>query len=122
MDLFDVLETDFRYEDEDGSLVQLVHDGYQQVNILKSKKGSTRGKHFHKISAEAFYVVSGCVSLVLRNREVEQKKIFREGDFFRIPAFTWHFMEFPDDCIMVALYDVGIEKEDGTKDIYREGE
>ncbi len=54
MNLFEMLEEDFKYEDEKGKLVQLVHKGYSQFNILQSKKGSSRGGHFHRHSVEAF--------------------------------------------------------------------
>ncbi len=121
MDLFQILEADFKHEDEKGRLVQLVHKGYSQVNILESKKGSCRGGHFHKVSAEAFFIVSGSADLILKRDGSEQKKRFQAGDFFMIPSGTWHFMDFPEDCIMAALYDVPVEREDGSKDIYWEG-
>lgn len=122
MDLYNNLKIDFEYEDEKGWLAQLVHKGYDQVNVLVSKKGSVRGNHFHKVSTEAFFIVSGSVDVSLRKDSVEQKVVFKQGDFFVIPIFTWHFMYFLEDCIMVVLYDIPVEQEGKLKDIYREGE
>ena len=30
-------------------------------------------------------------------------------------------MSFPEDCVLVAMYDIPVEHEDGTKDIYVDG-
>lgn len=121
-ELFRTLKADFKYENVDGCLVQLAHEGFRQINVLKSKKGSSRGGHFHKVSNEAFFIAGGSVNVTLKKDGMEQVKRFKTGDFFLIPVYTWHEMIFPDDCTMVALYDVPIEQKDGQKDIYREAE
>lgn len=118
MELFETLNIDFQYTDEKGTLTQLVHEGFNQVNVLESKKGCVRGNHFHKLSREAFYVVKGSVEVTLTRDGLTSIILFRKGDFFLIPTYTLHFMKFPEDCIMVALYDISVEKADGTKDIY----
>ena len=33
-----------------------------------------------------------------------------------------HSFNFEEDTLMVALYDAGVEKEDGSKDIFKKGE
>ena len=53
-----VIKPDFVFEDERGSLVQLVHEGYKQINVVTSKAGVKRGRHYHKLNREGFYVVS----------------------------------------------------------------
>lgn len=40
--LVDIIKPDFLFEDNRGSLVQLVHDNFKQFNIIKSKKGVIR--------------------------------------------------------------------------------
>jgi dTDP-4-dehydrorhamnose 3,5-epimerase-like enzyme len=40
-----ILKPDFVFEDERGSLVQLVRDGYKQINVVTSKAGVERGRH-----------------------------------------------------------------------------
>ena len=47
---------------------------------------------------------------------------FKEGEFFEIVPFVLHNMYFPEDCLMVQMYDIPVENEDGTKDIYMEEE
>lgn len=112
------IKVDFSHQDDRGSLYQLMHNNIGQVNVLKSKKGTVRGDHYHKISTESFFVVTGQVEVVCSKNGEDEKSIFSEGDFFQISPYIMHSMRFPEDCILVAMYDICIEKEDGSKDIY----
>lgn len=118
--LYEKLLTDFEYTDERGSLFQLVHCGFSQINVLESKQGVVRGGHYHKISKEAFFIVSGSVQVTFRKQEEQQTRVFYKGDFFMVSPYTVHSMYFPENCIMVVMYDVPVEKEGSMKDIYPE--
>ena len=122
MSLYNLRTVDFQHKDTRGSLVQLVHNGFAQINVLDSKTGTTRGSHFHKRALEAFYVVSGSVEVELWNKVTTEKVTFHQGEFFEIPPFILHNMFFPKDCLMVQLYNIPVENEDGSKDIYTEVE
>ena len=37
MALFENLNTDFEHTDNRGRLIQLIHDGFRQVNVLETK-------------------------------------------------------------------------------------
>ena len=118
MALFERLNTDFEHADDRGRLVQIIHDGYKQVNILETKKGVTRGSHYHKKSREAFYVVKGCVEVSLRRGEETETIEFGPDDFFAIDTDTFHSMFFREDCLMIQMYSIPVESENGEKDIY----
>lgn len=120
MELVEVLQTDFTHSDERGRLTQLVHEGFQQVNVLITRQGVTRGGHFHKLSREAFYVVSGSVEVELKAVDQTEHAVFRAGDFFAIGPYVSHSMFFPTDCVMVQMYDRPVELPNGEKDIYSE--
>lgn len=114
-------EIDFCHEDERGILLQLVHEGFQQVNVLMSNAGVIRGGHYHKLTSEAFYVLSGSVEVELKRGGEQETVVFNKGDFFEIGPHTVHSMRFPVDCLMVQLYSVPVIK-DGKKDIYAEND
>ena len=116
--LLDVLKPDFIHEDERGRLVQLAHGKIGQVNILYSEEDAMRGGHYHKEATEYYYVLGGRVDVRVEKDGVEEVYVFRTGDFFRIPPKTVHTLYFPVKCLMAAMFDVPIEKEDGTKDIW----
>jgi quercetin dioxygenase-like cupin family protein len=118
--MLELLKPDFQFEDDRGKLIQLIHEGYEQVNVLVSRKGAFRGEHFHRISSEAFYVVCGSVELIAERDGIKMSSLFHEGDFFRIEPLVKHSLTFPENCTLVALYDKCIESQDGTKDIYSE--
>ena len=120
MELVQILQTEFEYADDRGKLTQLVHEGYQQINVLFSKQGVTRGSHFHRICREAFYVLSGSVEFTLKTAAAEETVVFRADDFFAIEPGVSHSLFFPEDCVMVQMYDRPVELPDGGKDIHRE--
>ena len=120
MELVRVLHTDFEFADERGTLTQLVHEGYRQINVLTTKRGVTRGGHFHRICREAFYVISGSVEVTLKTSERTETAVFHKGDFFAVEPYISHSMFFPEDCVMVQMYDPPVEQPDGGKDIYGE--
>ncbi len=122
MGLYTRRNVDFHHKDIRGSLVQLVHSGFDQINVLESKKGAMRGAHYHKRAVEAFYVVNGCVNVRLCDLDKEETVVFRQGDFFEIHPFILHNMYFPEDCLMVQMYDIPVENRDGSKDIFMEDE
>ena len=118
MSLYERLPVDFAHTDVRGELVQLIHAGYKQVNVLRTNKGVTRGGHYHKICREAFFVICGSVEVELSCREQKERVTFRASDFFSIGPGVVHSMFFTEDCLMVQLYDVPVEQADGEKDIY----
>lgn len=118
--MYRLLQPEFCHADHRGLLVQLVSGGYAQVNVLETRGGVTRGGHYHKRSAEAFYVVSGAVEASFRRGRASEAHTFRKGDFFEVPPNTAHTLHFPENCVLLALYDAPIETADG-KDIFSEG-
>ena len=111
-------KTDFSFTDARGSLTQLVHEGYQQVNVLFTRSGVNRGGHYHKTATECFYVVSGSVEVTASRDGVTEKRLFGRESFFQVDPYVLHSMYFPEDCVLVAMYDICVERPDGTKDIY----
>lgn len=65
MNLIEFLEPDFKFETDNGLLVQLVHEDWKQVNAIFLKGNGVRGGHYHKFNKEAFYVLSGAFKLVV---------------------------------------------------------
>lgn len=114
-----MLKPDFKFANDAGLLVQLVHEGWNQINVLVSKTGSNRGGHFHKVSKEVFYIVSGSVMLTLEQDNEKEQYNLKEGDMFLILPFQRHTFSFAEDTVMVSMYDICVENQDGSKDIYK---
>lgn len=118
MEMIEIKKVDFSFEDDRGSLNQLVHAGYEQVNVLFTRAGVERGGHYHKQSKECFFVVDGSVEVTARCDDDEKKYVFKKNDFFQINPYVIHSMYFMENCTLVALYDKCVELRDGTKDIF----
>lgn len=120
--LIEILSPDFIHEDERGRLTQLVHEGYEQFNIIFSKKDVLRGDHFHKENKEAFYVISGKFRLDAEKDGTRESYTFSDGDMFLIPEYVIHSFYYEEDTWLASMYDKGVEKLDGTKDIFTRDE
>ena len=111
-----ILPLDFSFSDERGTITQLIHEGYRQINVITSKAGVFRGGHYHKCNQEAFYIVSGLVMVTVNEKEYT----FHSGDFFGIDAYDMHSFSFLEDTVLVSMYSDGVEHPHGSKDIYTE--
>ena len=118
--LVEIVQPDFKFDDDRGALVQLIHDGYKQVNVITSTKNVERGNHYHKENIEAFYIISGKFELKLKKDDIEEKYVFSAGDMFRIQPYVIHSFYYLEDTTLVSMYSNGVEKADGTKDIFTE--
>lgn len=118
--LVEFIKPDFEFEDARGSLKQLVHNGWQQVNYITSVAGAFRGNHYHKENAEAFFVINGRFHLIaetLDKAQIEEYEM-KTGDFFVIKPNINHSFDFVENTSLISLYSLGVEKPDGTKDIF----
>lgn len=111
--MYTIMQPDFIHEDERGSLVQLLHDGWRQVNVIFSKGNTVRGGHYHKQNREAFYIISGSCEVTLSLGGEEQTRIFKSGDYFAIEKNTGHSFKYLEDTLLIGLYDIGVEDTPG---------
>lgn len=116
--LIEFLEPDFIFENDKGTLTQLVHDGYKQVNFITSKAGSVRGGHCHRFNDEGFYIISGHITLRVRKEEREEKYRMGAGTMFKIPREVFHTFKFDEDTALISLYSEGVELTEHEKDIW----
>ncbi len=118
--LIEFIKPDFSFSDDRGSIFQLVHDGWKQVNYIASLPGARRGGHYHKDNKEAFYVISGGFTLTAERPETNETETheIKTGDFFTIAPGVKHSFAYHEPTQMISFYDQGVEKPDGTKDIF----
>lgn len=117
MQLIEFVKPDFTFENENGILVQLVHDGWKQVNAILSKENSVRGGHYHKYNKEAFFIISGSFKLKVWKDNYKEEYQIKAGDMFLINEFVFHTFEYTEDTWLVSMYSNGVEMEFG-KDIW----
>lgn len=115
-----ITDYEFSFKDERGILRQLISSqhGFKQINWATSKKGVSRGGHFHKIVTETFYLIKGRVKVHIKNMKTheEQNKVFEIGDIFIIEPYDKHTVEALEDSEWVAFFNEQIN----NGDIYKE--
>ena len=116
--LVEIMKPNFEFKNNGGALIQLVREGWKQINVLYSNKNSKRGGHYHKICNEAFYIVDGKLKLLLEKGDKREENEFKKGEMFMITPYIKHTFVFLEDTVMVSMYDKGVELENGEKDIY----
>ena len=112
--MLEILSADFSFSDERGTITQLIHQGYTQVNVITSKQGVVRGGHLHRENKEAFYIIQGALVVDVNGKEYH----FSSGAFFCIEPNDMHSFRFLEDTVLVSMYSCGVEYPDGTKDIF----
>lgn len=117
--LLENLKPNFIHEDERGGLIQLVREGYSQVNYIYSKKDCIRGNHYHKINTEAFYIIKGKIRLILEKEKLREEYEFNTGDMFQIFPEVRHTFEYIEDTELISLYSKGVELGNGQMDMYK---
>lgn len=119
--LIEFIRPDFNLTDGRGSLTQLVHHGWNQVNYIESAAGAFRGDHYHLQNKEAFFVISGGFRLSLKHRNTGEKADYdiKAGDFFIIYPNVNHSFDFIQKTTLISMYDKGVELPDGSKDILK---
>lgn len=118
--LIEYLTPDFIFISDKGSLTQLVHDGWKQVNVITSARGSVRGGHCHKYNDEGFYVANGSFTLMVWKGTERETYEMKAGDLFRVPPYVFHTFVYHEETLLVSLYSSGVELSDTEKDIWTE--
>jgi len=90
------------FEDERGTIYDLLTDeSIHHVGLLKSKKDSVRGKHYHKEQKQYTLVLKGTVKAITKNLLDENAEIetmeLHEMDMILLPPFYYHALEAIDD-------------------------
>lgn len=116
--LIEFIQPDFVFENENGTLKQLVHDGWKQVNVICSVGGSVRGGHYHKFNSEGFYTIYGSYRLTVWKDDQKETYEIRGGDMYQIPPFVFHTFEYHEDTLLISLYSRGVELSETEKDIW----
>ena len=94
--------------DERGELFEFtdIEGNFRQVNILVSKSGTVRGRHYHKKLKEKFFVVEGAVEVMIRVLSSGEKIEFTcaASDQFTVEPYNEHTLTFLENTTILSFY------------------
>ena len=102
--------------DERGELYEFtdIEGNFRQVNILASKAGTVRGRHYHKKLQEKFFIIQGSVDVTIRNQSGKVVSQFSCGpnDQFMVKPYKEHTLTFLEDTIILSFYSEVFDQND----------
>lgn len=106
--------------DERGELYEFtdIEGRYRQVNVLKSKSGTVRGRHYHKKLIEKFFIIDGSVEVIVMSLLTGKSNIFTAGpsEEFSVEPLHEHTLTFLQDTTILSFYSSVFD--DKSPDIY----
>ncbi len=86
------------FTDERGEIFDLLTtEKVDHVGMLTSKKGSIRGKHYHKIQKQYTFVLSGKLKIVTKDVSKDGSKLeefeIKENEMVVFPPYCYHSLE-----------------------------
>ena len=114
------LKTNF--EDARGTIMDIfVGQPHEHCTIITTKKGGVRGNHYHKLSRQHDFVVSGSMEIygkVMDGGEIT-KAVLNAGDLVVWEPNEAHEFIATEDTIFITFVDGPRAGEDFEKDTYR---
>jgi len=110
----------FEHTDARGVISGIVqNDICREINYITSKKGVIRGNHFHKNTAERFFIISGIVAVAVESMKTKKKTKFmaKAGDIFTIEPYEHHTFKVMKDASWINMLSKPINA--ANPDIHR---
>ena len=99
----------FSFEDERGVITGLVQEhSWKEINLVTSKKGTTRGGHYHKFCTELFIILEGKIRVHLQdvlNTDKVMTVVMLPGDAFIVETNVNHTFEIMENSKWINALD-----------------
>jgi len=107
--------------DERGDITDiLAKDPVDFVTIITSKKGSTRGNHYHKLTYQYVYVLTGSIRALAQHGDGPvEAVVLQPGDLLLNVPYEKHALEALADSEFLVLTKGPRGAEDYETDTYR---
>ncbi|MEK7613206.1 MAG: hypothetical protein AAB449_03640 [Patescibacteria group bacterium] len=117
-----IIHKPINFEDARGTITDIfVNDPKQHCTIILSKKGSVRGNHYHKLSRQHDFVVSGKFEIYGQKIGEQNitKNVIGPNDLVVWEPGEAHEFVALEDTIFITFVDGVRGGEDFEKDTYR---
>ncbi len=104
----------FSFTDQRGAIYGVMQgEPWKEINYIESRRGETRGNHYHETTREGFYIVDGRVEVTLRALDESSLRVFvaEKGDTFVVDPLTIHTFKVLDDSCWINFLSEPINRE-----------
>ncbi len=92
--------------DKRGTFRGIINKGsWEEANYISTRAGEVRGGHYHKLTDELFYIISGRIDIEICSVEGDEIERFEvaEGDIFLVEPFEVHTFTCLEDSSWINL-------------------
>ena len=101
-----ITKVDPVFADERGEITDVLNEKLNHVGVITTEAGAVRGNHYHKLSTQYSYVLSGSFEILLapaRNPQNIKKVILGPGELITIQPGIIHTFKARERTIMIDL-------------------
>jgi len=110
------------FEDDRGKISDLINEPINHVGIITTKKDAIRANHYHRLSTQYSYILSGKFEVLLseKNDLTHKKKIIlNEGELITIPPKIIHKFKAIESSVMIDMISESRAGESYEDDVIR---
>ena len=122
--MMEIIKIEPAFVDGRGSIWDLLmNEQIDHIGMLTSKKGSIRGKHYHKKQKQYTLVLNGKIRIITKDISKGDSKIERldlnEMEMVLFPSFCYHSLEALEDSKCLIFTSKGREGNSYEEDTIR---
>jgi len=109
------LEPYFRFDDDRGAFLGISQgSAWREANMVETRKGMTRGGHYHKHTSELFFILEGAVKIDLLDiRTGEERQLTAEkGEIFIVEPGEVHTFCALTDAVWINMLSQPMDQND----------
>ena len=110
------------YTDERGSIADILNEKVNHVGLIVTEKDAIRGNHYHKLSRQYTYILSGKFEVLIAKSsfpEKVKKIILESGEIIIIPPGIIHRFKALEESNMIELTSESREENAYEDDVVR---
>ncbi len=110
------------FVDERGIISDIVNEPISHVGLITTEKDAVRANHYHKLSTQYSYILSGKFEVFLaevKNPENVIKVILNEGELMIIPPNVIHKFKAVEKSVMLDIVSESRAGNNYEKDVFR---
>ena len=112
--MYKLIQPFHEYLDERGKILGITNNNiWEESNFIFSRKGTIRGRHYHKETLELIFLIEGEIKIRLidLNKQTKKSVFLKENQILLIQKFVYHEFEIIKKSRWINLVTKKFDKE-----------